>query len=125
MTCRATAEAICVSTVRRASRPCWSQWSSRVDAHSRFGDNMDKVRIDLTNEQQKKVRCATGQDAVAVESSVEELEDRTPPRGIRLSYRVEGKARVPCGRAFPAGHQLGAPPHAGRLRLVASERPRP
>ena len=38
------------------------------------------IRIELTPEQQAKVREATGKEAAAVELSVEELEERISPR---------------------------------------------
>jgi hypothetical protein len=38
-----------------------------------------QFRIELTPEQKAKVRNATGKDAVAVELSVEELEERIAP----------------------------------------------
>ena len=38
------------------------------------------VRIELTPEQQAKLRTTTGKDAEAVELSVEELEERIAPR---------------------------------------------
>lgn len=47
---------------------------------------MDKIRIDLTEEQQKKIHDVTGKDAVAIDLSVEELEDRISPSGRRLSF---------------------------------------
>ncbi|MBI4409259.1 MAG: hypothetical protein HY561_06095 [Gemmatimonadetes bacterium] len=37
------------------------------------------VRIELTEEQRKKIRQATGKDAAAIEFSAEELEDRIAP----------------------------------------------
>jgi hypothetical protein len=40
------------------------------------------VRIELTEEQQKKIREATGKDASTVELSAEELEERIAPRGF-------------------------------------------
>jgi hypothetical protein len=39
------------------------------------------VRIELTEEQQKKIREATGKDASTIEFSAEELEERIAPRG--------------------------------------------
>jgi hypothetical protein len=42
-----------------------------------------KVRIVLTPNQKAKIRKATGQDAEAVELSVEELEDRIVPTIIQ------------------------------------------
>ena len=38
-----------------------------------------QFRIELTPEQQAKIRAATGKDAEAVELSVEELEERIAP----------------------------------------------
>ena len=38
------------------------------------------VRIELTEEQKKQIRAATGKDASAVELTVEELEERVSPR---------------------------------------------
>lgn len=40
---------------------------------------MDKVRIELTEEQKKQILDATGKDAVAIELTAEELEDRVSP----------------------------------------------
>lgn len=40
----------------------------------------DKIRIELTEEQKRKIREATGKDAAAIELSAEELEDRVSPR---------------------------------------------
>ena len=39
----------------------------------------EPVRINLTDEQKKMVRDATGKDAEAIELSVEELEERIAP----------------------------------------------
>ncbi|NIW35212.1 MAG: hypothetical protein GWN32_01105 [Gemmatimonadetes bacterium] len=41
------------------------------------------VRIQLTDEQKKQIREATGKDASAVELTVEELEERVSPRTMR------------------------------------------
>ena len=43
-----------------------------------------QIRIELTPEQQAKVRSATGKDAEAVELSVEELEERIAPAKKRF-----------------------------------------
>ena len=40
------------------------------------------IRIQLTEEQKKQIRQATGKDASAVELTVEELEERVSPGGI-------------------------------------------
>jgi hypothetical protein len=40
------------------------------------------VRLDLTEEQKAQVKAATGQNANAVELSVEELEERIAPRTL-------------------------------------------
>ncbi len=40
------------------------------------------VRIELTEEQKKQIREATGKDASAIELTVEELEERVSPRGL-------------------------------------------
>ena len=45
----------------------------------------DSFRIDLTPEQKKAIRNATGKDAEAVELSVEELEARIAP--TKLSFK--------------------------------------
>jgi uncharacterized small protein (DUF1192 family) len=42
------------------------------------------VRIELTDEQKKTLRERTGQEANAIEFSVEELEQRIAPRTARL-----------------------------------------
>ena len=44
-------------------------------------EQKDTVRIELTEEQKKALRQQTGQDANAIEFSVEELEQRIAPRG--------------------------------------------
>jgi hypothetical protein len=38
------------------------------------------IRIELTNEQQEKVRDETGKDAQAIELTTKELEERIAPR---------------------------------------------
>ena len=40
----------------------------------------ETVRIELTDEQKKTLREKTGQDAAAIEFTVEELEQRIAPR---------------------------------------------
>ncbi len=47
-------------------------------------DSKGQIRIELTPEQKTKVRNATGEDAEAVELSVEELEERIAPRKKQL-----------------------------------------
>jgi hypothetical protein len=42
-------------------------------------ESKGKIRLELTPEQQAKVRNATGKDAKVVELSVEELEERIAP----------------------------------------------
>lgn len=42
-------------------------------------ESKGQIRIELTPDQQAKIRAATGKDAVAVELSVEELEERIAP----------------------------------------------
>ena len=49
-----------------------------------------KVRIGLTPNQKAKVRKATGQDAEAVELSVEELEERIAPATNAWPSKVVG-----------------------------------
>jgi uncharacterized small protein (DUF1192 family) len=44
----------------------------------------DTIRIVLTEEQKKALREKTGQDASAIEFSVEELEERIAPRRMLL-----------------------------------------
>jgi len=44
----------------------------------------EQFRIKLTPEQKAQVRTATGKDAEAVELSVEELEERIAPGGLKL-----------------------------------------
>ncbi len=45
----------------------------------------DPIRIELTEEQKKQIREATGKDAAAIELTAEELEERVSPRrGGRL-----------------------------------------
>jgi hypothetical protein len=46
--------------------------------------NKGQFRIELTPEQKTQIRTATGKDAVAVELSVEELEERIVPAKIGL-----------------------------------------
>jgi hypothetical protein len=43
---------------------------------------MDKIRIELTEEQKAQIREATGKEASAVELTAEELEDRVSPRKL-------------------------------------------
>ncbi len=43
----------------------------------------DKLRIDLTDEQKKKVQDVIGRQAEAIELDVEELEERISPRIMR------------------------------------------
>lgn len=43
-----------------------------------------KIRVELTKEQQDKIREATGHDAEAIELDAEELEDRISPWGRRM-----------------------------------------
>ena len=43
-------------------------------------DKKQPVRIELTEEQKKQIRSATGKDASAIELTVEELEERVSPR---------------------------------------------
>ncbi|MFN2387411.1 MAG: hypothetical protein ABR576_14190 [Thermoanaerobaculia bacterium] len=38
-----------------------------------------KIRIELTEEQKKKIRAQTGKDARAIELTAEELEERVSP----------------------------------------------
>ncbi len=40
------------------------------------------IRIELTEDQKKQVREATGKDAVAIELTAKELEERVSPGGI-------------------------------------------
>jgi hypothetical protein len=44
----------------------------------------NQVRIELTEEQKKQIREATGKDASAVEFHVQELEDRIAPKKLGL-----------------------------------------
>ncbi len=44
-------------------------------------DKKDPVRIELTEDQKKQIREATGKDASAIELTVEELEERVSPAG--------------------------------------------
>ena len=48
------------------------------------------VRVELTREQQAQVKRATGRDSVAVELTVEELEERIAPGVVVL----EGEGRL-------------------------------
>jgi hypothetical protein len=43
------------------------------------------IRIELTDEQKKLVKGATGKDAKAIELSVEDLEERLSP-GVRVNW---------------------------------------
>jgi hypothetical protein len=47
-----------------------------------MSQSKDQFRIELTPEQQAKIRNATGKDADAVELSVEELEERIAPTKV-------------------------------------------
>jgi hypothetical protein len=40
------------------------------------------IRIELTEEQKKQIRVATGKDASAIELTAEELEERVSPRRV-------------------------------------------
>jgi hypothetical protein len=42
-------------------------------------DKKESVRIELTEDQKKQIREATGKDASAIELTVEELEERVSP----------------------------------------------
>lgn len=42
------------------------------------------VKIELTEDQKKQIREATGKDASAIELTVEELEERVSPGGVKL-----------------------------------------
>lgn len=53
-------------------------------------DQKDTVRIELTEEQKKQLHETTGQDASAIEFSVQELEERIAP--MRLFDGGEGLA---------------------------------
>ncbi|HEX9727326.1 MAG TPA: hypothetical protein VGA37_02330 [Gemmatimonadales bacterium] len=46
-------------------------------------ENKGTFRLDLTDEQKRQIREATGNDAEALELSLEELEDRIAPSQIR------------------------------------------
>ena len=48
---------------------------------------MDKIRIELTEEQKAQILEATGKEASAVELTAEELEDRVSPRRASVSQR--------------------------------------
>lgn len=48
----------------------------------------DRVRIDLTKEQQEQLKQACGQNVEAVELNVEELEQRVAPV-VYLKYGME------------------------------------
>lgn len=41
-----------------------------------------KIRIELTDEQKKKIREQTGKDARAIELTAEELEERVSPGNV-------------------------------------------
>lgn len=45
------------------------------------------VKIELTDDQKKQIRDATGKDASAIELTVEELEERVSPGG--LSQKIQ------------------------------------
>jgi hypothetical protein len=45
-----------------------------------------RVRIELTNEQTKQIKEASGQSVSSLEFSVEELEQRIAPSDISLNY---------------------------------------
>ena len=48
-----------------------------------------RIRIDLTPAQQGQVKTASGQDAVALEFAVEELEERIAPRDFTFTHPVD------------------------------------
>ena len=60
------------------------------------------VRIELTEEQKKQIREATGKDASAVELTAEELEERVSPATRGLGRSVPCPAR----RVGSSGWQL-------------------
>lgn len=45
-------------------------------------NSKETVRIELTDEQKEQLRRTTGQDANAIEFSVQELEDRIAPASL-------------------------------------------
>ena len=50
--------------------------------------NTDRLRIELTKEQQDQLKAASGQEVQAVELSVEELEQRVAPV-VYLKWNLE------------------------------------
>jgi hypothetical protein len=46
--------------------------------------NSNPLRIELTDEQKKQIKEATGKDAAAVEFNADELEDRIAPYTIEV-----------------------------------------
>jgi hypothetical protein len=61
--------------------------NSRIHAESTMGQQREPketVRIELTEEQKKALREQTGQEATAIEFSVEELEQRIAP--VRITH---------------------------------------
>lgn len=50
-----------------------------------MSDQAHRIRIDLTPEQQRRLKEAAGKDVSALEFSLEELEQRIAPSSISLS----------------------------------------
>jgi hypothetical protein len=51
-------------------------------------DKKDTIRIELTDDQKKQIKAASGRDVAALELTAEELEERIAP-GLRLSNSNE------------------------------------
>jgi hypothetical protein len=51
-------------------------------------DKKDTIRIELTDDQKKQIKAASGRDVQALELTAEELEERIAP-GLRLSNSNE------------------------------------
>jgi hypothetical protein len=60
-------------------RPAHKRLMATRQAVGLMTNERERIRIDLTPEQQQQVKTASGHDAVALEFSVEELEQRIAP----------------------------------------------
>ena len=46
----------------------------------------ERIRIELTSEQRKQIKDASGEDVAALEFTAKELEERIAPAGIHFKY---------------------------------------
>lgn len=62
-----------------ASFPATQSLDERAPTRRSTVEKRKPVKIELTEEQKKQIRQATGKDASAIELTVEELEERVSP----------------------------------------------